>query len=67
MWMNVCYVFLNIKNLSGGALKKKKKKTDGEDARGKLMAGFAILCSLVRVPAAPCGMVLRDRKEVNWD
>ena len=26
MWMNVCYVFLNIKNLSGGGLKKKKKK-----------------------------------------
>ena len=25
MWMNVCYVFLNIKNLSGGAFKKKKK------------------------------------------
>ena len=31
------------------------------------MAGLALLCSLVRVPAAPCGMVLRDRKEVNWD
>lgn len=46
---------------------KKKKKNNGEDARGKLMSGFALLGSLVRVPAAPCGMVLRDRKEVSWD
>ena len=48
-------------------VKKKKKKTDGEDARGKLTSGFALLGSLVRVPAAPCGSMLRDRKEVNWD
>ena len=45
MLVNVCYVLLNIKNLSGGGLKK-KQKTDGEDARGKLRSGFALLALL---------------------